>query len=195
MCLLLCRRDWGQMRVQLGKTLMLGKIEGRQRRGRQKMRWLDGITDSKDMSLDREACRAAIHGIANSQTRLSDWTELNYPAINSWKELEGAFFCSLYYKFTGSEKKKSPHHSCFCELSYLKGSRRGHNNFPQISLPRWSENYQFTLVCSQTQRNSEISQHRIPFLTFSFPNIPTSTWKHTHTIVWVLANALLTILI
>ena len=62
----------------LEKTLMLGGIGGRRRRGQQRMRWLDGITDSMDVSLseqDREAWHAAIHGVTKSQTRLSDWTD------------------------------------------------------------------------------------------------------------------------
>ena len=78
-CHLMCRTD------SLEKTLLLGKIEGRRRRGWQRIRWLDGITDSVDMNLsnlqelvrDRQVWCAAVHGVKKSQTRLSDWTELN----------------------------------------------------------------------------------------------------------------------
>ena len=123
------------------KTLMLGKIGGRRRRGRQRMRWLDGITDSMDMTLgglrelvmDREAWHAAVQGVAKSRTRLSNWTELN------WTE-------GLRCRFSGHwahPGEQSPQDAAQdLQSSWLD------QPIHELSLPHWDDPYWKRMDCS-----------------------------------------------
>ena len=138
------------------KTLMLGKIEGRRRRGQQRMRWLDGITDSMDVSLsklrelvmDQEAWCAAVHGVAKSRTQLSNWTELN------WTEMPKT-------KWPWDSKPILPQIPTFMpqKSTFLPNLRRIFTQYVSNSWPGLSKNMNESLIQSDSGLKGQKTQY------------------------------------